>query len=47
MKKESRYKSADLPDDTIRYIKEVERDLSNRVGKPIALVAYTKDDGRK
>lgn len=47
MKKDTNYKSANLPTETIKYIKEVERGLSRKVGKDIALVAYTKDDGRE
>lgn len=44
MKRETSYKSADLPSKTIEYIKEVERNLSQQMGKDIALVAYAKND---
>ena len=47
MNKNMNYKSANLPTETLEYIKEVERNLSQKVGKDIALVAYAKDDGRE
>lgn len=47
MKKDISYKSANLPSETIEYIKEIENQLTQKMGKDITLVAYSKSDGRK